>query len=61
MDFDMNVTLDISEVEEFVEEVLPALLLENTTNFGIAAFCLQAVLNALEEAKAAPDDDEIDN
>lgn len=61
MDFDMNMTIDVEEIEEFVSEVLPALLLENTTNFGIAAFCLQAVLDALEEAKNAPDDDEFDN
>ena len=61
MDFNMDMTIEVDELEDFVHNSLPSILLENTTNFGIAAFCLQAVLDALEEAKNAPDDDELDN
>ena len=52
-DFSMDMTMDVNldELTQFVEEDLPGLLLNNTTDFGIAAFCLQAVMDAIEAAK----------
>ena len=52
-DFSMDMTMDVNldELTQFVEEDLPGLLLNNTTDFGIAAFCLQAVMDAIETAK----------
>lgn len=52
-DFSMDMTMDVNldELTQFVEEDLPGLLLNNTTDFGIAAFCLQAVMDAIQAAK----------
>lgn len=48
----MEVSVDIKEVEEFItNEKFTKFLLENTTDFGVAAFILQSLLSAVEEAK----------
>lgn len=44
--FDTTISIDPEELKEFITEVLLNLLLENTTNFGIAAFVLQAAHDA---------------
>lgn len=49
--FDTTMSIDLDEVKEFVNNDLAGLLLENTTNFGVAAFCLQAVMNEIERVE----------
>lgn len=44
---DRTIDIDIDEFKEFATEQLPSILIENTTDFGIAAFCLQAVHNEI--------------
>lgn len=58
-DFSMDMTMDVNldELTQFVEEDLPGLLLNNTTDFGIAAFCLQAVMDAITAAKNSNNND----
>ena len=46
----MEISVDLDEVERFIEEELVAVLLENTS-FENTAFILQAAVNLLEEAK----------
>ena len=46
----MEISIDLDEVERFIEEELVAVLLENTS-FENTAFILQAAVNLLEEAK----------
>lgn len=48
----MEINVDLDLVGEFISNDLAAILLENTT-FENAAFCLQAAINLLEEAKAS--------
>lgn len=43
---DTTISIDSEELQKFITEVLPNLLLENTTDFGIAAFILQAAHEA---------------
>lgn len=48
----MEVSVDINEVESFItNEKFTNFLLENTTDFGVAAFILQSLLSTIEEAK----------
>lgn len=48
----MEVSVDINEVENFItNEKFTKFLLENTTNFGVTAFIMQSLLDAVEEAK----------
>ena len=50
MIFDTEMTVDVKEVREFVEsEKFIQFLLNNTTDFSVAAFILQAVLDRLPE------------
>lgn len=58
--FGMETSVDVEELDNFIHNILPGLLLNNTTNFGIAGFCLQAVCDAFEAAVAELED-EIDN
>lgn len=48
----MEVSVDLNLVEDFVtSKKFSDFLLENTTEFGTAAFILQSCLNAIEESK----------
>lgn len=48
----MEVSVDIEDVEKFVvSDNFRNFLLNNTTDFGTAAFILQSLLSAIEEAK----------
>ena len=50
MIFDTEMTVDVKEVREFVEsEKFIQFLLNNTTDFSVAAFILQTVLDRLPE------------
>lgn len=48
----MEVSIDVDELDSFIHNELPGILLNNTANFGIAGFCLQAVIDAFEAATA---------
>lgn len=47
------IEVNLEDVEKFINEKLPKLLLENTVEFTTAAFVLQAALSALEEAQSS--------
>lgn len=50
----MEVWVDLLSVEEFVKsDKFTSFLLENTTDFGMAAFVLQTLLDKIEELKSA--------
>lgn len=58
----MNVNVDLDEVYEVLHsEDYTSWLLNNTTDFGTAAFILQAGFDAYEKAKAQVAADEIDS
>ena len=58
-DFEMDMTMnvDIDEVSRFAHEDLPGLLIHNT-DFDVAAFVLQTVLDKLDEIKGAKNENE---
>lgn len=45
----MEMNVYKSEVEDFVNNKLGKLLVDNTTNFNVAAFVLQAVIDKMKE------------
>lgn len=48
----MELEVNVEELRTFIEEKLPEILMKNTTNFSIAAFILQTMIdkiNYLEE------------
>ena len=48
----MEVSVDIENVEEFItSDKFRDFLLNNTTDFGTAAFILQTLLNAINDLK----------
>ena len=48
----MGISVDIKEVEKFItNEKFTNFLLKNTTDFGVAAFIMQSLLDAIEDAK----------
>lgn len=47
------ITVDLEDVEEFINTKLAKLLIDNTTDFNTAAFVLQAAVSALEEAQSS--------
>lgn len=49
------ITVDLEDVEEFINTKLAKLLIDNTTDFNTAAFVLQAALSALDDAKNSLD------
>ena len=50
MNWDTTVNVDLDEVEEFIEsEKFIQFLLNNTTDFGTAAFVLQSVQEAIQK------------
>ena len=58
MELDMTVNVDLQDVKNFIEsEKFCQFLLNNTTQFTTAAFILQSVMNAVEEAAATVDND----
>lgn len=57
---DLEVTVDLAEVKEFIEsEKFCQFLLTNTTQFSTAAFILQTLINAVDAAAQQVDKDEI--
>ena len=48
----MNISIDLTNIEEFVlSEKFRDFLLSNTTEFGTAAFVLQTLLDKIEEMR----------
>lgn len=48
----MEVSVNIEDVEKFItNEKFTDFLLKNTTDFGVAAFIMQSLLDAIEDAK----------
>lgn len=43
----MKIEVDIKKLKTFVEEKLPDILLKNTTDFSIAAFILQTLIDKI--------------
>lgn len=43
----MEIEVDIKKLKTFVEEKLPDILLKNTTDFSIAAFILQTLIDKI--------------
>lgn len=61
MKLDTTVAVDLNDVEEFVtDEKFTRYLLDNTTDFGTAAFILQSVLTAVERAREEIADGSLD-
>lgn len=49
MNFDTTLDVDLNDVKDFCENKLAKFLVENTTDFGTAAFILQTVLDRVNE------------
>lgn len=45
----MEMEIDLKEVERFVTEKLPGLLMNNTADFSTSAFILQTLLEKIDE------------
>lgn len=45
----MEMEVDIRRLKDFVNKELPNILMENSTDFPVAAFILQTMLNKLDE------------
>jgi hypothetical protein len=58
MNFDTTVDVDLNDVMDFAENKLSRFLVEETTDWGTAAFILQSVLDAVEEARAQISEEE---
>lgn len=53
---DLEVTVDLEEVKQFIEsDKFAQFLLTNTTQFSSAAFILQALFNAVDNAAQSID------
>ena len=56
MQFDTEMTIDLDEVKEFIEtRASTQLLLDAAPSFGCAAFVLQKLMDALDEAAQSLD------
>lgn len=56
MQFDTELTIDLEEVKEYIENAkFTRFLLDTAPSFETAAFVLQSLLNAVEEAKQSLD------
>lgn len=56
MQFDTEMTIDLAEVKEFIESSkFTSFLLNSAPSFGCAAFVLQKLLDALDEAQQSLD------
>lgn len=53
----MEMFVNFDAVKDFAENKLPSLLLENTTDFAVAAFVLQSVLDAIDSVETAIEDE----
>lgn len=52
LSFDTTMSVDIEEVEKFItSDKFVQFLLNNTTDFAVAAFVLQTVMDKLDEIK----------
>ena len=59
MQFDTEMTIDLDEVKDFIESnKFTRFLLDTAPSFETAAFVLQSLLNAVEEAKQSLDKEE---
>lgn len=57
MFFDTTMTVNLEEVKTFVEsDKFIQFLLNNTTDFGVAAYILQTLLNSLDKESEADKD-----
>ena len=58
----MNISIDLTNIEEFVlSEKFRDFLLSNTTEFGTAAFVLQTLLDEIEEIRLKEKEQEFKN
>ena len=48
---DTTVEINLIELENFIENKLPTILVENTTDFATAAFILQTMFDKIDELK----------
>ena len=56
MQFNTEMTIDLEEVKEYIEsEKFTRFLLDSAPSFGCAAFVLQKLLDALDEAAQSLD------
>ena len=56
MEFDTEITIDLQEVKDYiVNPDFSKFLLDTAPSFGCAAFVLQTLLNAVEEAAQSID------
>ena len=53
----MEMSVNLDTVKDFAENKLPSLLLENTTDFAVAAFVLQSVLDAIDSVETTIEDE----
>lgn len=58
MSMNTEMSVDVEELDDFIHNELPGILLNATSNFAIAGFCLQAVMDAFQTAVADLDDDD---
>lgn len=56
MQLDTEITIDLQEVKDYIENTdFSKFLLDTVPSFGCAAFVLQTLLNAVEEAAQSID------
>ena len=56
MQFDTEITIDLQEVKDYIDNSeFTKYLLDTTPSFGCAAFILQSLLNAVDEAAQSID------
>ena len=56
MEQDMDIEVDLQEIKEYIENPkFTQFLLDSTPSFGCAAFVLQKLLDALDEAAQSVD------
>ena len=48
---DTTVEINLIELENFIENKLPTILVENATDFATAAFILQTMFDKIDELK----------
>lgn len=59
MPFDTELTIDLEEVKEYIESnKFTRFLLDTAPSFETAAFVLQSLLNAVDDAKQSLDKEE---
>ena len=48
---DTTIEINLIELKNFIKNKLPTILVENTTDFAIAAFILQTMFDKIDELK----------